>query len=348
MSLPTRKIAQVAVSGIGYGCMGISAFYGKLLPDEDRLKILDEVYASGCRLWDTANVYGDSEDLLGKWFQRTGKRSDIFLATKFGIVHGDPVRPSHGDPTYVRQSAERSLKRLGVDQIDLYYFHRPDPTIPIEKTVEAMAQLVSEGKVKYLGLSECSADTLRRAHAVHPIAALQVEYSPFTLDIEDDKIGLLKTARELGVTIVAYSPLGRGLLTGKYKGPEDFEEGDFRRRVPRYSKENFPNILKLASGLEQIGKRHGASAGQVSLAWLLAQGEDVIPIPGTTNINRLHENLGAVRVKLTPEEVAEVRQIAENANATQGMRYPPLLNTLLFADTPPLEEWVPQETPKAG
>ncbi|KAH9932273.1 NADP-dependent oxidoreductase domain-containing protein [Fomitopsis serialis] len=348
MSLPTRKIGQVAVSALGYGCMGIAAFYGKPLPDEDRLKVrvLDAVYASGCTLWDTADVYADSEDLIGKWLKRTGKRSDIFLATKFGIRSGVPGKASHGDPAYVRLSCERSLKRLGVDQIDLYYFHRPDPTIPIEKTVGAMAQLISEGKVKYIGLSECSAETLRRAHAIHPIAALQVEYSPFTLDIEDDKIGLLKTARELGTTIIAYSPLGRGLLTGKYKGPDDFDPDDFRRKIPRYSQENFPNILKIASGLGQIGARHGASAGQVALAWLLAQGEDVIPIPGTTNISRLDENLGAAKITLTPEDVEEVRKVAESANATQGPRYPPLLNSVLFADTPPLEGWVPQEQPK--
>ncbi|EPT05703.1 hypothetical protein FOMPIDRAFT_1021419 [Fomitopsis schrenkii] len=342
MSLPTRKIGQTTVSAIGYGCMGIAAFYGKPLPDQERLKVLDAVYASGCTFWDTADVYADSEELLGRWFQRTGKRTDIFLATKFGLRSGVPGKTSNGDPAYVRQSCERSLKRLGVDQIDLYYLHRPDPTVPIEKTIEAMAQLVSEGKVKYLGLSECSAETLRRAHAVHPISALQVEYSPFTLDIEDDKIGLLKAARELGTTIIAYSPLGRGLLTGKYKGPEDFEEDDFRRQVPRYSKENFPNILKLAAGLARVGAPHGASAGQVALAWLLAQGEDVVPIPGTTSIPRLHENLGAAKIALNDEEVAEVRRIAEGANATQGPRYPPLLNSVLFADTPALEGWAPQ------
>ncbi|TFY56534.1 hypothetical protein EVJ58_g7583 [Rhodofomes roseus] len=347
MSLPTSKIGQVAVSALGYGCMGISASYGKTLPDEDRFKVLDAVYASGCTLWDTADAYGDSEDLIGEWFKRTGKRSDIFLATKFGVRSGVPGKVSNGDPAYVRKACERSLKRLGVDQIDLYYFHRPDPAVPIEKTVEVMAQLVSEGKVKYIGLSECSVDTFLRAHAVHPIAALEVEYSPFTLDIEDDKIGLLKTARQFGTTIIAYSPLGRGLLTGKYKSPDKFDEGDFRRQIPRYSHENFPNILKIASGLEQIGARHGASAGQTALAWVLAQGEDIIPIPGTTNIERLNENMGAAKFKLTPEEVSEVRKIAESANATQGPRYPPLLNSVLFADTPPLEGWVPQEVPKA-
>ncbi|GBE89155.1 Aldo-keto reductase yakc [NADP(+)] [Sparassis crispa] len=286
-------------------------------------------------MWDTANVYQDSEVLLGKWFKRTGKRNEIFLATKFGVFNSGG-RTINGDPEYVHQAFETSLKRLGVDKVELYYLHRPDPTVPIERTVGAMAELVKAGKVKYLGLSECSADTLRRAHAVHPISALQVEYSPFTLDIEDEKIGLLKTARELGVTIIAYSPLGRGLITGKYRSPDDFDEDDARRKVPRYSKENFPNILKLADGLKRIGDRHGATAGQVSLAWLLAQGPDVIPIPGTTKIPSLKENLDAAKLTLTREEVQEVRDIAKVANAANGPRYRPALEAVLFADTPPL------------
>ncbi|PCH44692.1 Aldo/keto reductase [Wolfiporia cocos MD-104 SS10] len=335
MSLPTRRIGEHIVSAIGYGAMGISAFYGKPLPDEQRLKVLDAVYENGCTMWDTADVYADSEELLGKWFKRTGKRNEIFLATKFGL-RSSPTRTVNGDPEYVHKAFEKSLSRLGVDSVDLYYFHRADPDVPIEKTVGAMAELVKAGKVKYLGLSECSADTLRRAHAVHPITALQVEYSPFTLDIEDSKIGLLKTARELGVTVVAYSPLGRGLITGQYKGPEDFEEDDFRRRVPRYSKENFPNILKLADGLKKIGERHNATAGQVALAWLLAQGQDVIPIPGTTNIARLKENLGSAHLTLTTDELEEVRKVANSADHANGDRYPPGLASVLFADTPPL------------
>ncbi|OBZ78307.1 Aldo-keto reductase yakc [NADP(+)] [Grifola frondosa] len=352
MPLPTRKIGSTDVTAIGYGAMGIAAFYGAPLPDEERFKVLDAVYDSGCRMWDTADRYADSEVLIGNWLKRTGKRSDIFLATKFGLV-SDPDRAVNGTPEYVPVALDRSLKRLGVDYVDLYYLHRADPTVPIELTVRAMAEQVKyapllsaqpftshtttrAGKVKYLGLSECSAETLRRAHAVHPISALQVEYSPFTLDIEDEKIGLLKTARELGVTIVAYAPLGRGLITGKYRSPDDFEPSDFRRGVARYSRENFPNILKLADGLQRLGERHGASAGQVSLAWLLAQGDDVIPIPGTTKISNLKENLGALSVKLSPEDVQEVRAIADAANAAQGPRYPPRLFAVLFADTPPL------------
>ncbi|OBZ77663.1 Aldo-keto reductase yakc [NADP(+)] [Grifola frondosa] len=232
--LPTRKIGNAHVSAIGYGTMGLAVGYGPALPDEDRLKVLDAVYANGCTNWDTADVYADSEVIIGKWLKMTGKRNEIFLATKGGMVL--EARGGNGEPEHIRAAIESSLERLGVDYVDLYYLHRADQTVPIELTVRAMAEFVKAGKVKYLGLSECSAETLRRAHAVHPISALQVEYSPFTLDIEDEKIGLLKTARELGVTIVAYSPLGRGLITGRYRGPEDFGETDFRRMVPRYER----------------------------------------------------------------------------------------------------------------
>ncbi|CAL1702449.1 unnamed protein product [Somion occarium] len=334
-SLPTRRIGTTDVTAIGWGGMGLSAFYGKPLPDEERLKLLDAVYEHGCTNWDTADVYGDNEDLIGKWFKKTGKRNEIFLATKFGFVFKDD-KIVNGSPEYARKACEKSLSRLGIDQIDLYYLHRPDPTVPIELTVGVMAELVKEGKVKYLGISECSAATLRRAHAVHPISALQVEYSPFTLDIEDEKVGLLKTAKELGIAVVAYSPIGRGLLTGQYKGPEDFDEDDFRRKIPRYSKENFPNILKLADGLKKIGERHNATAGQVALAWLLAQDPSIIPIPGTTKVKYLEENLGALNVRLSSEELLEVRKVAEEANACQGLRFPEAFGAVHFADTPAL------------
>jgi len=336
MSLPQRKVGDAEVSAIGYGFMGLSAFYGKVAPTEERLKIIDAVYESGVTMWDTADRYGDSEDLLGEWFKRTGKRNNIFLATKFGL--GYPGRTVNGEPEYVHEAINNSLKRLGIDHVDLWYLHRPDPTVPIEVTVGAMAEEVKAGKVKYLGLSECSADTLRRAHAVHPITALEVEYSPFTLDIEDPKLGLLKTARELGVTIVAYSPLGRGLLTGKYKSPDDFEEGDFRRNVARYSHENFPNILKLVDGLKAVGDRHGATPGQVAIAWLLAQGDDIIPIPGTTRVSALKENVDSAKIKLSPEEVEHVRGLVAEADAAKGPRYPPGLLEVLYADTPPLQK----------
>ncbi|KIL64879.1 hypothetical protein M378DRAFT_162740 [Amanita muscaria Koide BX008] len=333
--LLTRKIGGTPVSALGFGAMGISAFYGATESDEERFKVLDAAYEEGCTFWDTADVYGDSEELIGKWFKRTGKRDDIFLATKFGVTVG-AKKLITGDPEYVKAAFEKSRQLLGVDVVDLYYLHRADATVPIEHTVGAMVELVKEGKVRYLGLSEISSSTLRRAHAVHPISAVQVEYSPFTLDIEDEKLGLLKTCRELGITVVAYSPLGRGLLTGQYKSPDDFEEGDGRRIIPRYSKENFPNILKLADGLKAIGEKHGASAGQVALAWLLAQGEDIIPIPGTKKIKYLKENLAAAQIKLTTEEVEQVREVAAKADAANGPRYPPGFVETLYVDTPPL------------
>ncbi|THH00721.1 hypothetical protein EW026_g1866 [Hermanssonia centrifuga] len=335
MSLPTRKIGNTDVAAIGFGTMGLSTAYPPIGTLEERLDFLDALYKSGCTNWDTADVYGDCEDLLGAWFKRSnGKRSEIFLATKFGLVFKENRnRVVDGSAEHVRAAFDKSLQRLGVDSVDLYYLHRPDPIVPIEVTVGAMAELVNAGKVKYLGLSECSAQTLRRAHAVHPISALQVEYSPFVLDIEDEKIGLIKVARELGVTIVAYSPLGRGLLTGNYKSPDDFPEGDFRLTIPRFSTENFPNILKVVEGLKTIGDRHGATSGQIALAWLLAQGDDVIPIPGTKKVKYLAENLDAFKLKLTKEEIDDIRDIAQNADLP-GERYPSYLMSVLFGDTP--------------
>ncbi|KAF8147787.1 NADP-dependent oxidoreductase domain-containing protein [Mycena galopus ATCC 62051] len=333
MSIPSRKIGQAAVSEIGFGAMGISSFYGAVESDEERFKVLDAAYAGGCTHWDTANVYGDSEELIGKWFKRTGKRSDIFLATKFGITADGP----RGDPEFVREQAAKSISRLGVDHIDLYYQHRVDPKVPIEVTVGAMSQLVKEGKVKYLGLSECSAKALRRAHAVHPISALQIEYSPFVLDIEDPKVALLETARELGVTIVAYSPLGRGLLTGRYKSPDDFEKDDFRLTIPKYSAQNFPKILDVVSRLKNIGEKHNATPGQVTLAWILAQGPEFVIIPGTKKIKYLEENLRASAIKLSAEEIASVRQIAEESEIP-GSRYADARMAGLLLDSPELSK----------
>ena len=279
----------------------------------------------------------DSEDLVGKWFKKTGKRSDIFIATKFGnLVDKDGNRSVRSDPAYIREACDKSLKRLGIPTIDLYYCHRVDGITPVEKTVEAMAQLKKEGKVKYLGLSEVSSETLRRAHKVHPISALQVEYSPYALEIESSETQLLKTCRELGVAVVAYSPLGRGMLTGAYKSPDDFEEGDFRRFAPRYSKENFPKNLQLADKIGKIAETKGVTPGQLVLAWLMAQGEDIIPIPGTKKMKYLKENMGALDVKLTAQEEKDIRQAVEGAEV-HGARYPDGMQKFLCADTPALE-----------
>ncbi|KAF7793535.1 hypothetical protein EIP86_004649 [Pleurotus ostreatoroseus] len=272
--LSTRKISQDNVTAIGFGAMGLSAFRGTVAPDEERLKVFDELYASGCTNWDTANVYGDSEELIGKWFKRTGKRSEIFLATKFGFTF-KPERLINGEPDYVKKCVDESLRRLG---------GTPDPLVPIEVTMGALKELVEAGKIHHIGLSECTADTIRRAHAVHPVAAIQIEYSIFTLDHEHPDVGVIKTARELGITIVAYSPLGRGLLTGKYTSPDAFDEKDLRCGLPRFSKENFPKVLKVVEAVKTIADKYNATPGQIALAWLLAQGTDIIPIPGTTNI----------------------------------------------------------------
>ncbi|KAK2459924.1 hypothetical protein APHAL10511_008053 [Amanita phalloides] len=330
--LSPRKIRNTPVSSIGFGLMNISR---SPEPDEERFKVLDAAYEDGCTFWDTADIYGDSEDLIGRWLKRTGKRDEIFIGTKFGFVGNfgkDWV--VDGKEEHVKAAFEKSRKRLGIETIDLYYLHRVDINTPIEHTVGAMAELVKDGKVKYLGLCEVSAATLRRAHAVHPIAAVQVEYSPFTTDIEDEKIGLLKACRELGVAVVAYAPLGRGLLTGQVRSPDDFEEGELRRLIPRFSKENFPNILKVADGIKAIGERHNVTAGQVALAWILAQGEDFIPIPGTRKIKYLKENIAAAQVKLSPEEVKEVREMANSIDTSSDLRAPPNLLKFMFADTP--------------
>ncbi|KAJ7578390.1 NADP-dependent oxidoreductase domain-containing protein [Mycena floridula] len=331
MPLEPRKVGDALVHPIGFGAMGISAFYGTPEADDQRFKVLDAAYEKGSRHWDTSNIYGDSEVLIGEWFKRTGKRNEIFLATKFAIT----PQGVRGDPDHVKEAFAASIERLGVDYVDLYYQHRPDPKVPIEVTVAAMAELVKEGKVKYLGLSECTANDLRRACAIHPISALQIEYNPFFLDIETDELGLLKAARELGVTIVAYSPLARGLITGQYKSPDDFEKDDFRRLVPKFAGENFPKILAVVDELGKIGEKHKATPGQVTLAWILAQGKDFVVIPGTKKIKYLEENMGAEDVKLTDEELAAVRKVAVESEIP-GDRYGPKSMQHVQKETPPL------------
>lgn len=338
-SLPTAKLGKDGphVNRIGYGLMGLSAFYGTPKPDEERMALLDKVYKDGELFWDSADMYADSEDLVGKWFKANpGKREHIFLATKFANrVDDQGNRSVDSSPEYAKQACARSLQRLGVDQIDLYYAHRLDGKTPVEKTVEAMAELKKEGKIRYLGLSECSSDSLRRAHKVHPITAVQIEYSPWALEIESSQIGLLKTCRELGVAVVCYSPIGRGMMSGQYRSPKDFPEGDFRTFAPRFSEENFPKNLKLIDQISELAKKKGCTPVQLTLAWILAQGDDFFPIPGTTNPSRLDENLGSVNVKLTKEEEKEIRQVCESAEISGG-RYPDAFAKALFADTPAL------------
>ncbi|KAF9260258.1 Aldo/keto reductase [Marasmius fiardii PR-910] len=333
MPLPPRKIGTALVHPVGFGAMGISIWYGKVGTDEERFEVLDAALAAGCNHWDSANIYGDSEELIGKWFKRTGKRNEIFLATKFGAT----ATGGRGDPEYVKEQCALSLNRLGVDQIDLYYAHRIDTTRPIEETVGAMAELVKEGKVKYLGLSECTAGDLRRAHAVHPISAVQIEYSPMVLDIESPELGLLKTAKELGVTVVAYSPLARGVITGRYKSPDDFAQDDMRRVLPKYQPGNFPKILELVNRIREVGAKHNATPGQATLAWILAQGEGFVVIPGTKSVKYLKENMGAAEIKLTPEEIALIRKYSE-ACEVPGERYPGAAMEHVLKDSPPLQK----------
>ncbi|KAF8315794.1 Aldo/keto reductase [Cantharellus anzutake] len=342
MSILTRKIKDVEISAIGYGTMGIGGMaYGEAADDEERFKVLDRLYEIGCRNWDTADIYGDAEDLIGKWFKRTGKRNDIFLATKFSFFKDkDSQLTLRGDPEYVKQAAAASLKRLQTDHIDLLYQHRPDPKTPIELTVGAMAELVAEGKVKWLGLSEASPKTIRRAYKVHPIAAIQVEYSPFALEPEQPG-GIIDTARELGIAIVAYSPTGRGLITGRYKSPDDFPPEDFRRHIPRYSRENFRHVLALVEVFKRITEsRPGTTPAQISIAWLLAQGNDIIPIPGSKQLNYVEENWDSIHIKLSEAELKELRDSIKNVEAHLGpeARYPEGLISQLYADTPELKE----------
>ncbi|OTA97925.1 hypothetical protein M434DRAFT_64680 [Hypoxylon sp. CO27-5] len=335
-SIPTRPLGKDGplVPRIGYGAMGLSMSYGKPMPDEQRLQLLDHAHRIGETFWDTSDFYGDSEDLIGKWFARTGKRSDIFLATKFGgVFHEDGGFGFRGDAAYVHEACDKSLKRLGVDYIDLWYPHRLDGSTPVEHIVAGMVKMKEQGKIRHLGLCEVSAATLRRAYAVHPITAVQVEYSPFTTDIEDPKTNLLATCRELGVAIVAYSPLSRGLLSGKIQSPSDFEQGDVRRHYPRFSPENFPKNMAVVEELKAIAEKKGCTAAQLTLAWLLSQGDDIFPIPGTTKIASLEENCAAASIELTADEEARIRSLV-NAASCHGIRYPAEHAFALFADTP--------------
>ncbi|KAI3325143.1 aldo-keto reductase [Xylariaceae sp. AK1471] len=337
---PQRKIGDDSVSAIGLGCMGMSFSYASFggFNDEESFRVLTKAADSGITFWDTADMYGPftNEELIGKWFKETGRRNEIFLATKFANRLVDGKWTISGDPAYVKEACNASLKRLQTDHIDLYYQHRVDSKTPIEHTIKAMVELKEEGKIRYLGISECSERSLRRAHAVHPIAAIQMEYSPFALQIESSQTNLLQTARELGVAVVSYSPLGRGFLTGSITSRDQLDEKDNRRLMPRFSEENFGGNLKLAQLIGSIAKEKGCTPGQLSLAWLLAQGDDIIPIPGTKRVKYLEENMKSVDVTLTKEEEAKIRQAIDSVGGSKGERYAPAMVSVLFGDSPEL------------
>ncbi|MBW4611096.1 MAG: aldo/keto reductase [Hassallia sp. WJT32-NPBG1] len=318
--MKTRKLGSqgLTVSELGLGCMGMCEFYGAV-DETESIATIHRALDLGVTLLDTADMYGKgaNEQLIGKAIK--DRRDRVVLATKFGIVRTDDSssRGINGSPEYVRSACDASLQRLGVDYIDLYYQHRVDPNVAIEETIGAMAELVQQGKVRCLGMSEAAAATIRRAHAVHPITALQSEYSLWQREPEDE---ILPTIRDLGIGFVPYSPLGRGFLSGQITSPDDFAADDFRKNLPRFQGENFYKNLQVVERVKEIAKEKNATPGQLALAWLLAQGDDIVPIPGTKRVAYLEENVAAVDITLTPAELARIDEVSPK-NIAAGDRY---------------------------